>query len=336
MAEKTWGQLEYQAMSESAAERVDAIVKSHAKVDKFLKGMQWGSELRYAIQSVRYKVVHTAYNPTVEEALRAVRAFFDLWKEKNPFNKDIDPDPDDVDDLERAAILYEREDARWFSASSDTQIQKASSACTEQWDAYLDRAAGSLNMNERIQVVKEAYSATIGVLRDWYSNEWISSPYGNLEQSLNEAYAAARCGMRCDDVMRWAFSFGKRVTSENYRPSLQETYRAVQVFREIFYLLDTSDYLLDASTEDLYKENCIKAYTEPQSVANIAAELNINMEGVVDLANQLDIQIDPNTHLVEADKALLICQSFRNGLLKVKTTSSTSSRGYQKGRYRRW
>lgn len=323
--EKTWGQLEYQAMSESAAERVDAIVKSHAKVDKFLKEMQWGSELRYAIQSIRYKVVHAAYNPTVEEALRAVRAFFDLWKEKNPFNEDTDPDPDDVDDLEKAAILYERKDAPLVSEGA------------EQWDAYLERAAGGLDMNERIKVVKEAYTAITGKLRDWYLKDWISSPDQNLEQSLNEAYVAAGCEMRCDDVMRWAFSFGKRVVSENYRPSLQETHRAVQVFREIFYLLDKSDYSFDTSVEDTYKENFIKAYTEPQSVANIAAELNINMEGVVDLANQLNIQIDPNTHLVEADKALLICQSFKSGLLKVKTTSSSSSGTYRRGgRYRRW
>lgn len=95
--EKTWEQLEHQATSKRLADRRDAVVRSHAKVGRILKGIpRWGEGVRKAV-NFRAAVVHNERNPTVEEALNAVRVFFKLWQDKKPSDEKCSlPDPNTI------------------------------------------------------------------------------------------------------------------------------------------------------------------------------------------------------------------------------------------------
>lgn len=319
MSKKTWGQLEYQAMSERPEDRVDAVVKSHAKVGDILRDMHWSDELRNAIETIRVPVVHSEYDPTVQEALRAVRTFFQLWQEKiEPFDKEKHPAPHTVDDLHHAAELYEQ-GAEWIPGGTPDTLP------IEEWGVSVGRAACSLDVKERTEAVKDAYSA----VKEMLGRRHVPiHPKRNFEKALNEACSKIGCEMRCGNMMRWAYSLGKCVVGEKrYKPSLPEAHRAVQIFKEIFYLLSITDYSPDTSVEDLYGQNFAKIYTdtEPKYPDLIGHELNINQEAVIDLADQLGITFDVFTGLIKADEALLICQSFKNGLLKsrVKTERVT-------------
>lgn len=280
------------------------MVKSHAKVDSILQPMPWGEgELRYVIQSIRRRVVHCEYDPTVEEALRAVRIFFQLWKEKT---KSSDEKCSLADSstigLEKAAELCEG-GAEWILDG------------TQKWDVSVERAACSTDIKERIKAVKQASSAMRG--QKLLHALMIKNPERDFGEDFNKAYSLVGCEMRYDDMTYWACLLGERVTAKKYKPSLPEAHRAVQVFKKIFHLLSIADYSPDTSLEDLYRQNFAKIYTdtEPKYPDLIGQELNINKEAVIDLADQLGITFDVLTGLIKADEALLICQSFKNGLL---------------------
>lgn len=317
---KRWAELEYQAGSEHPEDRVDAVIKTHARVEKYLKSdnsygdyddpygyfkerNEWSPEIKWAVLSVRNKVVHQEYDPTIEEAQEAVRRFFKLWRENQ--NCANDPNPDAEEDLEKVAVLYEKKDI-------------AIESNLAEWDE-MEQSACSVDSAERTSAVTDAYEWIESALGKWHKGGAISDPEENFETTLNQAYAILPCEMQCDEATRWAYLLAQHIQKTGYQPSIAETYRATHVFREIWDILSRSDYLPDDGINLLYQSNFESNHVDvkPRSIDEIARDLNVNPDLIVNLAQQIglyDGDYRDRSWKIQADHALLIYRAFQIGL----------------------
>lgn len=78
---KDWSDLEQLAVSQNPHERVSAVIKARVRAAPFMDGTLMEYDLRTAVD-LSYRVFHSEYNPTIEEAVAAVRGFFERWKER--------------------------------------------------------------------------------------------------------------------------------------------------------------------------------------------------------------------------------------------------------------
>lgn len=320
---KRWAELEYQAGSEHPEDRVDAVIKAHARVEKYLKPddsynpygnygnyygyferrNEWSPEIRWAVLSVRNKVVHQEYDPTIEEAQEAVRRFFELWRENQDCTND--PDPDKVEDLEEIAVLYEKRD---IAIESDrTELNE------------MEQSACSADPTERTTAVMDAYEWVESFIKKWHKGGVISNPEENFETALNQAYAILPCEMQCDEATRWAYLLAQYIQKTGYQPSIAETYRATHVFREIWDILNKSDYLPDDGISLLYRSNFESNHTDikPKSINEIARDLNVNPDIIVNLAQQIGLyggDYRDRSWKIQTDHVLIIYRTFQIGL----------------------
>lgn len=315
---KKWAELEYQAGSERPEDRVSAVIKAHARIEKFLKSdntysnygygydygerNEWTPEIRWAVQSVRNKVVHQEYDPTIEEAQEAVRRFFELWRENQ--NCANDSDPDAIEDLEEVYKLYEQRDI-------------AIESHRDEWDA-MERSSCSVDPTERTTAITNAYGWIKSTLGGWHDRGLISNPEENFETALNQAYVILPCEMQCDEATRWAYLLAQHVQKTDYQPSIAETYRATHVFREVWDILSRSDYLSDDGINLLYQANFKSEYAgaKPKSTHEIARDLNTSPHKIACIASQIGVYIINEYYKIEADNALLIYRTFQIDLFK--------------------
>lgn len=75
-----WDTLEQEAKSDNPTIRMHAVVQAHAVVDRAgLLDCWWKQDIRDAIEITRKRAVHYCVDPSVDEAIRAVKCFRDLW-----------------------------------------------------------------------------------------------------------------------------------------------------------------------------------------------------------------------------------------------------------------
>lgn len=80
---ENWDDLEQLARSENPHERVSAVIKARVRTALFMDGTLMEHDLKKAVD-LSYRVFHdtSEYDPSIEEAVAAVRGFFERWKER--------------------------------------------------------------------------------------------------------------------------------------------------------------------------------------------------------------------------------------------------------------
>lgn len=80
METKSWDDLEQLARSQNPHERVSAVTDARTRAGKLINNLYWGDQDLREANSLRVKIAHYEYKPTIEEAVSAVRVFFEAWK----------------------------------------------------------------------------------------------------------------------------------------------------------------------------------------------------------------------------------------------------------------
>lgn len=115
METKDWDDLKQLAQSENPHERVSAVIKARVRTDPFMDGTLMEDGLRKAV-NLSHSVFHSGYNPTVEEAVVAVRNFFERWgkrtDEKQYWGEIIDLARSEKADERKEAVFRSLEEVR--------------------------------------------------------------------------------------------------------------------------------------------------------------------------------------------------------------------------------
>lgn len=329
---KTWGQLEHQAENEHPEYRVDAIVKAKVKVEGFLptgsydrntgeddySQSEWPPEIKWAVMSIRNKVVHNEYDPTIEETLKAIRIFFEYWRKQQIHSNVTEEDDRDEwekteKDLEEIAKIYDKRDI----PEEDWH---------DTWNTMEEEACSS-DTEERTKAVLEAYEE-IKTLHIGNTTENLVCYFEqntDFETALNKSYEARHCEMKCDEAARWAHLLAEHIKTKNYKPSIVETHRAVHIFREIWDILTISDHSSNDDIDELYQTNFASEHPDasPASIYDIVGGLSGHYLSLRDLrfsieksTAQLGISVVERNRIFPADLVVLIERTHQIELFK--------------------